>query len=194
MGKKERIAVEIGFIILNVMLVGMLGYLYIEGYIALEVVLASLFALILFDAFMLFNYYMHKKYKSLASEFGFEFLTRFMEQPRMEGTYKGNWFQLHFTSRDHGEYWGIPRTYIKLQYKDSKEFSREKLSIYTDYKHSGYLINSIEHVQRTYKNYLLMKIRYYVTDKTHLTELMDLLIKISKECEVKKHGKKSKLK
>ena len=106
-----------------------------------------------------------------------------MEQPRMEGTYKKNWFQIHFTSRSYGEYWGLPRTYIKLQFKENKNFDVDVLFKYKEYVLNNNIINNIEHIKRGYKNYLLMRVKYYILKPNELLHLMDLLLKISKKAK-----------
>jgi hypothetical protein len=187
MAKKEKsIYVKSMFVALNVLVLMVLLYLFLTGRLRIELFMALAFLQVIGASFMSYLYYRHTKMKKLAKELGFEFITRFLEQPRMEGMHKGNWFQLHFTSRDYGEYWGEPRTYVKLQYKEPKEFNQATLERYKNHSYDSMKIDSIEHMKRSYKNYLLMRVKYYVTDSKKLLALMDLLVKISKESEAKR--------
>ena len=185
MTTKNKTILQTIFVVANALILCVLCYLFINGTLTKEFFLALVFLQIIFAAFFGYLYYTHQKLKKLAEQLRFEFTTRFLEQPRLEGMYKGNWFQLHYTSRDYGEYWGIPRTYIKLQYKDEKEFDGKVLGKYRLQVHGKSVIDSVDHIKRTYKNYLLMRIKYSLTDIKTLHSLMDLLIKISKEAELK---------
>ena len=130
---------------------------------------------------------MYKSCEKLALSLKFRLVTAgFLEQARFEGMYKKNWWQIHFASRPYGEYWGMPRTYIKLQYKGKKRFDNKVLKKYLNKKFNGLKIDSVEHVVRPYKNYLLMKLTWFVFNKEKLQKLMDFLIKISEESLVKK--------
>jgi len=104
-----------------------------------------------------------------------------MEQPRMEGTYKKNWFQIHFASRSYGEYWGVPRTYIKLQFKEDKKFDEKILSTYSNKEFKGMNIININHIKRSYKNYLILRVNYFILDMNKIKQLMDYLIDVSKK-------------
>ena len=185
MGKNDRKIVELMFLIGNIALILTLTYLMLEKILMFEVFLAVLFLIILADSFLVFMYLVHKKMKKLSMDLGFTFITRFMEQPKMEGIFNKNWFQLHFTSRAYSEYWGMPKTYIKLQFKESKKYSAEKLKKYENFRFAGLIIKNIEHVKRPYKNYLLMRVDWYVADKDKLQKLMNYLVKIDKEAKLK---------
>lgn len=186
MKKFQKYAIEIMFFIINILFLALITYLLIEDIIIFEIFMALLFAQVLGSCFILGFYYLHNKFKKLAKDLNFDFITRFMEQPRMEGTYKKNWWQIHFSSRAYGEYWGLPRTYIKLQFKEKKKFNTNLLLKYVGCDHGNCKINNIEHIQRPYKNYLLMRVKYYVTKKEEILKLMDLLLKVAKESEIKK--------
>ena len=181
MKKYQRYFVEILFYIVNILYLGLVTFLLLKDYIIFEVFMALLFVQVMGSMLILFFYYLHSKVKKLANSLKFDFITRFMEQPRMEGTYKKNWFQIHFTSRSYGEYWGLPRTYIKLQFKENKNFDVDVLFKYKEYVLNNNIINNIEHIKRGYKNYLLMRVKYYILKPNELLHLMDLLLKISKK-------------
>jgi len=179
MGKVERLLIKIEFVLLNLVLITGLIFLYVQKYIKYEIFMASIFLVVLFSGGFLLKYIFFRKIKALGHKLDFQYVTGFLEQPRLEGMYKDNWFQLHYCSRFNGKYWGLPRTYIKLQFKNKKEFDQKKLEKYIG-KFKGMKIDSLEHVKRTYKNYLLMKMQYYVTDIKKVEKLMDHLIEISK--------------
>ncbi len=143
MGKKERRIVEFIFILGNLTIVLGLAYLLLARYIIFEIFLALLFLIMLSDSFLIFMYVIHKNMKQLSEKLGFTFLTRFLEQPRMEGIYNKNWFQIHFTSRAYSEYWGMPRTYIKLQFKETKKYNAEKRKKYGNLMVSGVVIKKL---------------------------------------------------
>jgi hypothetical protein len=185
MGKNERRLIEVAFITCNALILSALIYFFMRGYILFEIFMALVFMQGLASAFLIFLYLMHRRFKRIANEIGFEFITRFLEQPRMEGLHKKNWFQIHFTSRSYSEYWGMPRTYIKLQFKEQKKFDDAKLKKYENFQLSGLNVKNVQHIIRPYKNYLLMRVDWYVLEKGNLIRLMDLLIKIEKEAKLK---------
>jgi hypothetical protein len=86
---------------------------------------------------------------------------------------------------ERGEVTGMLRTYIKLQWKDEKKFNPVKLRRYKNYLYKGEKILSIEHITRPYKNYLLMKRSWYTFNKKKIHSLMDLLLKVAKEAEIR---------
>lgn len=186
MKKQNRFIIEILYFVINILCLGLITYLLIMNYIIFEIFMALIFIQVLGSFFVLFFYLFHEKMKKLAKVLKFDFMTRFMEQPRMEGDFKKNWFQIHFSSRSYGEYWGLPRTYIKLQYKEKKEFDKAVLSKYKPYTLNSNFIDNVEYIKRPYKNYLLMRIKYYVLDKNKIKDLMDFLLKVAKEAEIKK--------
>jgi hypothetical protein len=183
MGEKEKTTVEILFVTINVLVLILLGYLLVQNYIIFEVFLALIFLQVVLGAFYFFLYMIHKRIKILANRLGFHFLTRFLEQPRMEGTYKKNWWQIHFASRGYSQYWGMPRTYIKLQYKDDKKFDLNILKKYSGKELDELKIIEISHIKRPYKNYLLLRVNWYIVNIKKIHNLMNYLLDIAKKAK-----------
>ena len=185
MGNTQKTAVIAGSVLASLFYFGLITHLFLAGEIILEIYLLLVLLQILLSAFAMGFYIIHIMFKNLANKLKFHFITRFMEQPRMEGNYRDNWWQLHFASRAYGEYWGMPRTYVKLQFREEKKYNRKKLAGYSNYDLNGIKIDSIQHMVRPYKNYLLMKVKGYVMDKKKITALMDFLMKAEKESRAK---------
>jgi len=183
---KQKIIIKAFVFLVNLVILLTLIISVFRNLIIMELFLALIFLQILINAYLLFNYYIYKRAQILAKKMKFQFLTLFNEQPRLEGVYKKNWWQIHFASRFYGEYWGSPRTYIKLQFKDKKSFKKQILSKYSDYAYKDMSIDSVDLILRPYKNYLLMKAKWYLFNKKEIHQLMDLLLKIAKEAEIKK--------
>jgi hypothetical protein len=177
--------VKILFVVINLVVFIGLIWLHLETFFIFEILLALIFIQILIAGFFGVIYFLHHKFKILSNKLKFRFLTRFLEQPRMEGTYKDNWWQIHFASRSYSEYWGIPRTYIKLQFKTKNNFDKKKLAKYNNYKYEGNEVYNIVHIKRSYKNYLLMRITWYILNPKEITHLMDFLLNVSKEAKKK---------
>ena len=187
MAKKQSLVIKIAFALINMAIFSMFLLLLINNIIFPEIFLALVLVQLLVSGFFFARYLMYKNCKKLALSLKFRlFTTGFLEQARFEGMYKKNWWQIHFASRPYGKYWGMPRTYIKLQYKDKKKFDNKILKKYVNHKYNGLKIDSVEHVVRPYKNYLLMKLTWFVFSKEKLQKLMDFLIKISRESQLKK--------
>ncbi len=185
--KKKSLAVKIAFVMINLAVFSVFLLLLINNIIFLEIFLALVLVQLVVSCFFFARYLMYKNCKKLALSLKFRlFTTGFLEQARFEGIYKKNWWQIHFASRPYGEYWGMPRTYIKLQYKDKKKFDNKIMKKYMNYQFNGLKIDSVEHVVRPYKNYLLMKLTWFVFNKEKLQKLMDLLLKISNKAKIKK--------
>ncbi|MEM3374549.1 MAG: hypothetical protein QXE31_04995 [Candidatus Woesearchaeota archaeon] len=129
----------------------------------------------------------------MAKSLDFKYIEGSFPYPKFEGYYKNNWFQLHFVSRDYGSNWGQPRLYVKLQYKEQKFFDENKLKKYQGYIYKGNKIVEIKHIIRDYKNYLLLKREFITFNKNKIIMLMNFLINVAKETEIKKsRNKKSK--
>lgn len=186
MGNKEKRIVEIIFIFANIFILILNGFLLKYDFIIFELFLPILLIQILLSLFLIGMYILHKNLKKLANDLNFHFTTRFLEQPRMEGTYKNNWWQIHFTSRDYSKYWGLPRTYLKLQFKEDKTFNEKILKGYVNCEKDHCNIINIQHIKRPFKNYLLMRLDWYVIDKKRIQKAMNLLLKIAKESNLKK--------
>lgn len=187
MAKTQSVIIKIVFVLVNLVIFSMLLLLLVNNIIFAEIFLALVLVQLLVSGFLFVRYLMYKSCNKLALNLKFRLVTTgFLEQARFEGMYKKNWWQIHFASRPYGEYWGMPRTYIKLQYKEKKKFDNNVLNKYMNYQFHGLKIDSVEHVVRPYKNYLLMKLTWFVFNKEKLQKLMDLLIKISKESDIKK--------
>ncbi len=185
--KKQSLVIKICFAVINMVIFSVLLLLLLNNIIIPEIFLAFIFVQVMVSGFFFGRYLMYKKCKKLALSMKFRLVTTgFLEQARFEGIYKKNWWQIHFSSRPYGEYWGMPRTYIKLQYKEKKKFDKTILKKYENYQINGLKIDSVEHVTRPYKNYLLMKLTWFIFSKEKLHKLMNLLLKISKEAEIKK--------
>ncbi|MEK6916772.1 MAG: hypothetical protein AABW92_03430 [Nanoarchaeota archaeon] len=155
---------------------GIIPYIYLRALIFVYVL--SLIILIGRIFFLL-------KVKNFSDSIGFKFITPFYLEPKIEGTYKKNWFQIHYVSKEAGKDPSLLRTYIKLQYKKPMCFDTSKLDAYDDSDWKSHRILTIKHINRGYKNYLLLKRKWFLFDKDKLFELMDLLIKVSKETELK---------
>jgi len=183
--KEKKWIIELLFSLVNILSLVTLYYLYAEKILISEIILALLLLQLLGSAFILFRYYLHEAIKNMGKKIGFRNITRFLEQSRLEGVYKKNWFQIHFASRDYGEYWGVPKTYIKLQYREPKKYDKNILEKYTDKMFYGMKIDGVNHIKRSYKNYLLMRVNWYIINKKKITQLMDKLLKIEKEAKIK---------
>ncbi|MFH0875169.1 MAG: hypothetical protein V1859_04465 [archaeon] len=133
---------------------------------------------------IIFRIYLYKKISGLAKSMKFHFVTSIFHQPKIEGMYKGHYFQLHYRSKDYGKFGGMLRTYVKLIYKAPKKFDEAALQKCSG-NHNGCDIIVAKHIVRPEKNYLLMKVSTYIFDKKKLFELMDYLISISTMCEKK---------
>ncbi len=160
--------------------------LYFYKIIIFELFLALIFFQALICCVSLFLYYIYKRLQKLANALNFKYIKGSFPHPKFEGYYKNKWWQLHFVSKEEGEQWGKPRTYVKLQYKDLKKYDEEILKKYKNLKLNGNKIVEVKHVVREYKNYLLLKRDLPTLNKKKICELMDLLLKIEKEAEIKK--------
>lgn len=181
MANKDKTYVIILFFVGNLTFFSLLIYLYIYNLIIVELMFALIFFQLLSIGFLSFLYLMHIKFQKLAAQLKFNFITRFVEQPRLEGIYKKNWWQIHFASRSYSRYWGLPRTYIKLQYHKKMKFDNKKLKKYYNYQDDNMQIMSIQHIKKPYKNYLLMRVNGYILDKKKITQLMNFLLKVAND-------------
>jgi hypothetical protein len=163
----------------------MLAFLY--DMIIFEAFIALIFLQTLICGLMLFLYFQYKRLQSLARTLNFKYLTGTFPHPKFEGDYKKNWWQLHFLSKDEGEQWGMPRTYIKLQWKEKKLFDAAKLEKYRNIDYKGNKIIEVKHVARENKNYLLLKRVLITFDKKRIYELMDFLLDIARKAQIKKN-------
>ncbi|NTV22828.1 MAG: hypothetical protein HGA85_00445 [Nanoarchaeota archaeon] len=185
MEKWQKVSAKLSAIILSFLVLFVNLYLYLNGKIIFELLLALLFLQSLISGLMLFTYFLYKKFQRLADNLGFIYIQGTFMHPKFEGHYKGKWFQLHFVSKETGGDWGVPMTYVKLQWKEKKTFDDKKLAAHNrkDYKHSS--IIEIKHVVRDYKNYLLLKRRWFTFSPKKIEELMDLLISLSESAKKK---------
>jgi len=184
MVKIQSLIIKAMFALFNLVLVSIIILLLLNNVIIFEVFLALLFVQVLISGYFFFRYLLYKKYQHLAKQMNFDLITTgFLEQARLEGIYKKHWWQIHFASRPYGEYWGVPRTYIKLQFKKERKFNEKILQKYTNYMYQNNKINSVEHVKRPYKNYLLMKVMFFIINKNKLFRLMDFLLSVSKQAQ-----------
>jgi hypothetical protein len=163
--------------------------LYLKTDISYLVLRAITFLYVLCIFLLLIRLYFIEKIKKFGESIGFQLTTPFYLQPKLEGHYKGNWWQIHYVSKEAGKNPSILRTYIKLQWKVIKEFDTPKLDKYDDSKYKGHDILTIKHIVRPYKNYLLLKRKGFTFNKLKIYELMDLLLRVAKESEVKKKTK-----
>lgn len=182
----EKVSYVIVGVIIFTIIISATVILYANGKISFIVLRALLFfyslSLVLLIIRIYFMYYVNKFAKSL----GFKVITPFYMQPKLEGIYKNNWWQIHFVNKETGTSPAILRTYIKLQWKTKKKFAEQKFRKYDNLVYKGSRIISINHIVRETKNYLLLKKAWFSFDKKHTHKLMDLLLKISKEAEIKK--------
>jgi hypothetical protein len=71
-------------------------------------------------------------------------------------------------------------------WKKPKHFNEEKFDKYKNRKYKENNLLEVKHVIRDYKNYLLLKRTGFTFDKEKIYELMDLLLKIAVESEIRK--------
>jgi len=159
-------------------------FVYISGEISFLVFRAIFFLYVLVLFIVGLRIHTLSKIKELSVALDFELITPFYLQPKIEGTYKKNWFQVHYVSKETGRDPGVLRTYVKLQYKKKKRFNTEKLKKYSNYDFGKDKIIVVKHIERKYKNYLLLKRSGYTFDKSKITALMDFLLKVAKESEL----------
>ena len=173
-------SILVGFIISTIVAVGSI-ILYIQGYLAMIYLRAILFLYVMSFMIILLRLYFIQIIKRVGEQLGFKLITPFYLQPRIEGHYKGNWFQVHYRSKESGTDPGILRTYVKLQYKKPMKFIEKKFDKYTNYNFKNHHIIVIKHLKRPNKNYLLLKRRGFTFERKDLIQLMDFLLKIAKE-------------
>jgi hypothetical protein len=184
--EKKTVFILQGIVVLfNIITLIALILLYLNNTILFEIFLALAFLQFLLFVLTLFIYLQYKRVQKFARELGFKYIKGTFPHPKFEGTYKKNWWQIHYLSRETGSQWGMPRTYIKLQWKTPKKFDDNKLYKYTNIKHGDSRIMEIRHVVRDYKNYLLLKRPLFTFNKKKLHSLMELLLKVAKESEIK---------
>ncbi|MEM2139185.1 MAG: hypothetical protein QXM96_03455 [Candidatus Woesearchaeota archaeon] len=194
--KKYKL-LNIVYFILSTFALVLIFYFYYKKIIIPELFRAVVFLyfLVLFFFFSMYFFVYRRIYK-LAKALDFKYLEGSFPHPKFEGYYKNNWFQIHYVSRDHGSNWGQPRTYIKLQHKDLKNYDINKLKKYENYvlksNKNTHKIVEIKHIIRDYKNYLLLKREYPTFNINRIKELMDFLIQVEKEVlKNKKNNKKN---
>ncbi len=158
---------------------------YLKEMLPFLVLRAILFIYVLSIVLVALRLYFINIVKKLGKELKFKLITPFYLQPRLEGTYKNNWWQIHFVSKETGKDPGVLRTYIKLQYKQNKKFDENKLKKYRNYLFHKKKVIVVKHITRPNKNYLLLKRDWFTFNKKELCGLMDLLLKISKESQIK---------
>ncbi len=185
MEKKQTRIIEILIVAANLAIIAFVVNLYLRKIIILEVLLASFFCNVLILSLGFFIFYQYQRLKKLAKELGFKYIKSSFPHPKYEGHYKSHWWQLHFVSRETGDKWGMPMTYIKLQWKEPKKFDEYKLHKYNDRKIGMSKIVEIKYIVRDSKNYLLLKRAWYTFNKKKIYHLMDLLLKIARESEIK---------
>jgi hypothetical protein len=173
-----------GFIIATLLVI-LSVYYFLQNKISFIVFRAILFLYFLCVFILILRLMFLKYVKDFAKKIGFEVITPFYLQPKLEGYYKDNWFQIHYVSKETGKSPSLLRTYVKLQYKSLKHFDKAKLDRYDDKPYKDFQILTIKHIIREEKNYLLLKSKWFTFDKTKIHELMDLLLKVSKDAEVK---------
>src|SRR3989344_2693113 len=117
MGKFENFIIKGIIFILNLAIFLSLLYFFLNKRLLFEVFLALVFLQFFICFLLLARYYIFKRFHKLARDLGFRYMAGFLEQPRMEGHYKDNWWQLHFVDKEYGESPSILRTYVKLQFK-----------------------------------------------------------------------------
>jgi len=183
MEKKKSILIKAIVFILNFLILLLMIFLYLSGMIIMEVLLALLFLQSLACGMMLFIYLLYKKFQQVGRQLGFRYIKGSWTHPKFEGHYKKNWFQVHYISKETGDQWGVPRTYIKLQFKEKREFDQKKLKKYNTLDYRGNRIVSLSHVERNYKNYLLLKRQTFTFNVKKIHQLMDLLIRIAEEAK-----------
>ena len=186
MKKSKSIIIKLTVFVLNLIFFTSTILLYNNNTIVFEAVVALLFLQVLFCGMMFFLYYQYKRLQSLARSLDFKYLKGSFPHPKFEGHYKNNWWQLHFLSKETGEQWGLPRTYIKLQWKKPKQFNDVKFFKFKNTNYKGNNLLEVKHVMRDYKNYLLLKRVGFTFNKEKIHELMNLLLKIAAESEIGK--------
>ena len=161
------------------------GMYYLSGSLSFLLFRAILFIYILSIIMISLRVFFINLIKKLAHKLGFELITPFYMQPRIQGTYNKNWWQIHFVSKETGKDPGVLRTYIKLQFKKPKKFDEDKLKKYKNFISKNCRILTIKHIVRPHKNYLLLKRSWFTFNEKDIKEMMDLLLKVSKEAEIK---------
>ena len=160
--KAQSLMIKTLFAAANLAGIGILFLLYLYGLYIWEVFLALCLVQMLFSGYFFGKYLMYKAYQKIAHNLGFDLITTgFLEQARMEGNYRDNWFQIHYASRPYGEYWGVPRTYVKLQYKTKLSFDKNILDKKAPYVLGDLKIDSLVYIDSNYKNYLLIKVTFF---------------------------------
>jgi len=182
MEKDERSNAFILFFIATVVFLGAF-VLFLAGILEMLFFKPFIFFYILAVILLVFRLYFYKTIRSVAHSMGFSIVTSIFHQPKIEGTYKGHHWQIHYRSKEAGKFGGILRTYIKLISKKPMKFDVGKLASVAQ-EHKGFRIIAVRHIIREDKNYLLMKVSTYIFDKKKLHELMDHLIQIRKEAEL----------
>jgi hypothetical protein len=174
-----------GFILATILVISSV-YFFLKKDISIIIFQAILFLYILCVFIVVLRLLFLRYVKDFAKKIGFEVVTPFYIQPKLEGYYKNNWFQIHYVSKETGKSPSLLRTYIKLQYKKIKHFDTEELDKYDDKPYKEYQLLTVKHIIREDKNYLLLKSKWFIFDERKIHELMDLLLKISREAEVRK--------
>ena len=194
MKKIQQLNLKEWFNDLSLILIGFIGgtvfvllsiIFYLNKQLPFLLLRAILFIYVLSIVLVALRLYFVNIIKKLGKKLNFKFITPFYLQPRIEGTYKKNWWQIHFVSKETGKDPGILRTYVKLQFKQKRKFDENKLKKYRNYLLRKKRIIIVKHIIRPNKNYLLIKRDWFTFNKNEIIELMDLLLKISKESELK---------
>jgi hypothetical protein len=185
MEKTKSFAIKGIVVLLNIVLLVSIILFYLNKVFIFETFLALVFLQGLLCALAIFIYYQYSRVKKLAKELDFKYLKGSFPHPKFEGQYKNNWWQIHYLSKEEGSQWGMPRTYIKLQWKTQKKFDDNILFKYKNIQNGDSKIIEIKHIVREHKNYLLLKRTLFTFDKRKIHGLMDLLLKIAKESEIK---------
>ena len=185
MDKKISMMIKLLIFLGNLVFLLLIFILFLDQKIIFEALLALLFMQSLFCGIALFLYSMYKKFQKLARQFNFKYLRGSFPHPKFEGYFKKNWWQLHFVSKEEGEQWGVPRTYIKLQFKKPKKFDEKILKNYRNIVYKGHRVMEIKYIDRDYKSYLLLKRTWFIFEKTKIIQLMELLLKVADEAKIK---------
>jgi len=179
-------SILIGFIIFSIIVLACV-FLYIKGNLLFIYLRAILFLYVLSTVIISLRLYFIEMVKRLGNRLGgFKLITPFYLQPRLEGTYKNNWWQIHYVSKETGKDPGVLRTYIKLQYKKPKRFDEKKLKAYRNYCYKNCRIITIKHITRPYKNYLLLKRNKFTFNESERKDMMDFLLKVARQTRIKR--------
>jgi len=175
--KKLRNEILYAFVLLIIILLGLIySYLFYKIKVA-YVILLSLFVIdVVYIIAAIHKFVFVRNCYNLSKKLGFNFFLDDKGQPRMDGNYESNQFQLHFRYKLGGKFDGRERTYVKLRFLKEEKIDESKLDNYCSL--SGFDILNISYVKKPGKYYLLMKVVGYIFVKDDIMRLLNHIIKV----------------